>query len=425
MHIAPAFGEDDHALHRRACTQTRADLPLFCAVKPDGTFIERFERYAGRWVKDCDKEIQHDLKDRGLLSHAEQYRHDYPFCWRADSDPLIQYARPAWYIRTTALKDKAIENNRAVHWLPDHIKEGRFGDFLQNNVDWALSRERWWGTPLNVWICDRDPEHREAPANVAAIEAKNPHAFDHFHKARQADPTLSEHLIVHKPWVDQVTFPCAKCAGTMRRVPEVIDCWFDSGCMPFAQWGFPHQGNEAFTKSFPADFISEAIDQTRGWFYSLLMIATLVFDEPKPRPFKTCVVLGHVSDKEGKKESKSKGNYTPPEIILDEVKMDFAVVDPARLRRAWRRPTRRRRSSATRTSRGWTSASGADGRGHLECRRRGSCVLRSWARRSSRGAAILLHESVTARSRRRAHVDEQQDGQASVEVPLARPGASA
>jgi len=333
VHIAPAFGEDDHEAHRRVL-RDHPDVPLFCAVKPDGTFVDRFERYAGRWVKDCDKEIQHDLKDQGLLVHAEQYRHDYPFCWRADSDPLIQYARPAWYIRTTAAIDKAIENNRAVHWLPEHIKEGRFGDFLANNVDWALSRERWWGTPLNIWVCDQDPEHKEAPSSVAEIERRNAHAFDHFHRARRADPTLSEHLVVHKPWVDQVTFPCAHgaagggvCAGTMRRVPEVIDCWFDSGCMPFAQWGYPHQNRDKFERSFPADFISEAIDQTRGWFYSLLMISTLVFDRPLPRPFKTCIVLGHVTDKEGKKESKSKGNYTPPEIILDEVRMDFAVQD--------------------------------------------------------------------------------------------------
>ena len=333
VHIAPAFGEDDHALFMRE--QTRLSRPgeppaleLFCAVKPDGTFIDRFDRYAGRWVKDCDKEIQHDLKDAGLLVFAESYRHDYPFCWRADTDPLIQYARPAWYIRTTALIDRAIANSRAIHWLPEHIKEGRFGDFLANNVDLALSRERWWGTPLNVWVCDREPEHKDAPSSVAEIETRNPRAFEHFHAARRIDETLSEHLIVHKPWIDQVTFPCAKCAGTMRRVPEVIDCWFDSGCMPFAQWGYPHRGREQFERSFPADFISEAIDQTRGWFYSLLMISTLVFDEqPLPHPFKTCIVLGHVSDKEGKKESKSKGNYTPPEIILDRVAMEFAVRD--------------------------------------------------------------------------------------------------
>jgi isoleucyl-tRNA synthetase len=328
VHIAPAFGEDDHEAHRKLMAK-HPDLPLFCAVKPDGTFVAELDRYAGRWVKDCDKEISHDLKDRGRLVHAETYRHEYPFCWRADNDPLIQYARPAWYVRTTKFKDAAIANNRAVRWLPEHIKEGRFGDFLANNVDWALSRERWWGTPLNVWICDQDREHLEAPASLAEIEKRNPHAFDHFARARAADPTLSEHLIIHKPWIDQVTFGCAKCGGTMRRVPEVIDCWFDSGCMPFAQWGWPHQNEAAFKGAFPADFISEAIDQTRGWFYSLLMISTLVFDAPEPRPYKTCIVLGHVSDKEGKKESKSKGNYTPPDIILDEVKMDFAAVDAA------------------------------------------------------------------------------------------------
>jgi isoleucyl-tRNA synthetase len=324
VHIAPAFGEDDHKLF--ALQQRRFPLlELFCAVKPDGTFIDDFDRYAGRWVKDCDKEIQHDLRDKGLLIHAESYRHDYPFCWRADSDPLIQYARPAWYVRTTSLIDRAIANSRSIHWIPEHIREGRFGDFLANNVDWALSRERWWGTPLNVWVCETDSEHKEAPSSIAEIERRNPDAFEHFHTARRVDPSLSEHLIVHKPWIDQVTFPCAACGGTMRRVPEVIDCWFDSGCMPFAQWGYPHRGRDEFEHSFPADFISEAIDQTRGWFYSLLMVSTLVFDKPYPHPFKTCIVLGHVTDKEGKKESKSKGNYTPPEVILDKVAMEFAV----------------------------------------------------------------------------------------------------
>ncbi len=348
VHVAPAFGEDDHDVFRRelaASSGNQDELPLklLCAVKPDGTFVGEVElpdpsqppkrvldRYAGRWVKDCDREIQHDLKDRGVLIHAETYRHDYPFCWRADSDPLIQYARPAWYIRTTQVADRAMANNQAVQWFPEHIKDGRFGDFLAHNVDWALSRERWWGTPLNVWVCEAG--HQDAPASVTAIEARNPHAFDHFHAARRADPTLNEHLIVHKPWIDQVTYPCPECGGTMRRVPEVIDCWFDSGCMPFAQWGYPHAAGskERFEASFPADFISEAVDQTRGWFYSLLMVSTLVFDaRPFPHPFKTCIVLGHVSDKEGKKESKSKGNYTPPEVIFDKVAMDFAVIEDA------------------------------------------------------------------------------------------------
>jgi isoleucyl-tRNA synthetase len=343
VHIAPAFGEDDYGVQRKLLEKD-AGLPLFCAVKPDGTFVEGvgLEKYAGRWVKGCDKDLLHELKERGLLVHQEQYRHDYPFCWRADDDALIQYARPAWYIRTTQLIGNAIENNRAVQWLPEHIKEGRFGDFLAHNVDWALSRERYWGTPLNVWTCDKDEAHLEAPDSMASILARNPRAFDHFNAARAADPTLSEHLVVHKPWVDAVTFPCTHpgCAGTMKRVSEVIDCWFDSGCMPFAQWGFPHQGVEQVRKGFPADFISEAIDQTRGWFYSLLMISTLVFDAetqqkhgmtptPYPHPYKTCIVLGHVGDKEGKKESKAKGNYTPPDVILDQVRMDFAVTDAA------------------------------------------------------------------------------------------------
>jgi isoleucyl-tRNA synthetase len=214
---------------------------------------------------------------------------------------------------------------------------------LENNVDWALSRERYWGTPLNVWTCSADSEHRHAPASIAEIESRNPHAFAYFHEERRKNPELSPHLQVHKPWIDHVTFPCPTCGAEMRRVGEVIDCWFDSGCMPFAQWGFPHQQGSAarFDAAFPADFISEAIDQTRGWFYSLLMISSLLFDRETqarlglsrmrevPHPFQTCIVLGHVCDREGKKESKSKGNYTPPEIILDRVRMDFGVLSEA------------------------------------------------------------------------------------------------
>lgn len=339
VHIAPAFGEDDFQAHRKIAG---GEATIYCAVKPDGTFAPEMahvgEAYVGRWVKDADKDLVEELKTKGLLVHFEVYRHPYPFCWRADNDPLIQLARPAWYIKTTALKDKAIANNRAVSWFPEHIKEGRMGDFLANNVDWALSRERYWGTPLNIWVND-ETGAMEAPASVDAILAKNPNAFDHFYEAKKKDPSLSDHLLVHKPWIDQVTWQNPGEAGTYRRVSEVIDCWFDSGCMPFAQWGFPHSGVEEFKRGFPADFISEAIDQTRGWFYSLLMVSTLVFDEETqkrfglapireiPHPYKTCIVLGHVSDKEGKKESKSKGNYTPPDVILDEVKMDFAVLD--------------------------------------------------------------------------------------------------
>jgi isoleucyl-tRNA synthetase len=360
VHVAPAFGEDDFNAHKKRLADFKpvagSEIPMLCAVLPDGTFEPGSTKFAGLWVKDADPLILKDLAARGLLVHEEKYRHDYPFCWRADDDPLIQLARPAWYIKTRENIEKAIANNRAIHWLPPHIQEGRFGDFLANNVDWALSRERFWGTPLNVWVCSENEEHQHAPASVAEIEALNPRAFDHFHAAKKADPRLNDHLIVHKPWIDKVTFPCPfaadggppgepgsaskpRCGGQMVRVTEVIDAWFDSGSMPFAQWGYPHQqgSKELFDRAFPADFISEAIDQTRGWFYSLLMISTLVFDEETqaklglsrvrsyPHPYQTCVVLGHVCDREGKKESKSKGNYTPPEVILERVRMEFAA----------------------------------------------------------------------------------------------------
>ncbi|MBR58410.1 MAG: isoleucine--tRNA ligase, partial [Myxococcales bacterium] len=226
-----------------------------------------------------------------------------------------------WFIRTTEVIERTKANNQAINWIPEHIKDGRFGDFLNNNVDWALSRERYWGTPLNIWECS-SCNQRVAPASAKEIEDRNPDAFAAFAEARKADPELSEHLAVHKPWVDAVTMPCDACAGTMHRVPEVIDCWFDSGCMPFAQWGWPHQRKEEFERSFPADFISEAIDQTRGWFYSLLMISSLLFEDEHPHPFKNCIVLGHVCDSKGRKESKSKGNYTPPDGVLAEAGAD-------------------------------------------------------------------------------------------------------
>ena len=345
VHIAPAFGEDDNLAHNKQLARYADPLSveLLCAVLPNGEFKPGFGALSGRWVKSCDKDIIVDLQQRKLLLFEELYRHDYPFCWRADEDPLIQLARPAWFIRTTARLDAALANNQAVNWLPDHIKDGRFGDFLKNNVDWALSRERYWGTPLNVWMCSADAEHKHAPSSISEIESRNPRAFAYFHEERRKNPELSPHLQVHKPWIDHVTFPCPTCGAEMRRVPEVIDCWFDSGCMPFAQWGFPHEAGstEKFDAAFPADFISEAIDQTRGWFYSLLMISSLVFDRETqarlglsrlrelPHPFQTCIVLGHVCDRDGKKEAKSKGNYTPPDIILDRVRMDFGVLAEA------------------------------------------------------------------------------------------------
>jgi len=328
VHMAPAFGEDDWKVWRKE-NRHDSDIAMLCAVREDGKLDHRLADLdlEGVWVKDADKVLTANLRERNLLLHSEVYRHEYPFCWRSDSDPLIQYARHAWFIRTTSQIDRVIANNRQVAWSPEHIRDGRFGDFLAGNVDWALSRERFWGTPLNVWEC-ASCDAQEAPASCAEIEARNPDAFAEFHAARASDPTLPEHLAVHKPWIDQVTMPCA-CGGTMRRVPEVIDCWFDSGCMPFAQFGYPHRdgSDETFRNAFPADFISEAIDQTRGWFYSLMMISNLVFEnQPAPHPYKRCIVLGHVLDKAGKKESKSSGNYTPPEVILDEVRMEFAPV---------------------------------------------------------------------------------------------------
>ncbi len=327
VHAAPAYGEVDFELLQ---TERKArDLPLVNAVLPDGSYEAGVapEAYAGRWVKSCDRDLIRELKERGLAWHAETIRHDYPFCWRAEQDPLIQYARPAWYVRTTERVQEALANNAEVNWLPEHIQEGRFGDFLRNNVDWALSRERFWGTPLNIWIND-ETGAMDAPASVAEILERNPEAFARFDAAKAEDPDLSPHLRVHKPWIDYVTWQKPGEPGTYRRVPEVIDAWFDSGSMPFAQFGAPHRNRADFEEAFPADFICEAIDQTRGWFNSLLWISTLLFpDQSKPHPYRNCIVLGHVCDREGRKESKSKGNYTPPEIILDRVRLEFAVLD--------------------------------------------------------------------------------------------------
>ena len=338
VHQAPAFGEVDYDLHRLYAGRFAEPrtVPLLCPVRPDGTFDSSVEEVSGQWVKDADRRLVHMLRESGSLVLRENYRHDYPFCWRADEDPLIQYARPAWFVRTTARNREVLANNDRIHWLPGHIGTGRFGDFLRNNIDWALSRERYWGTPLNVWINDATGAVA-VPSSCAEILEKNPSAFDHFRRAQEKDPSLSEHLMVHKPWIDQVTWTEPGEDGVYRRVPEVIDCWFDSGCMPFAQYGYPHQGRQQFESRFPADYITEAIDQTRGWFYSQLMVSTLVFDsecgrelgiEPPeyPHPFRNCIVLGHVADPSGKKESKSLGNYTPPEVIFDRVAQDFAVL---------------------------------------------------------------------------------------------------
>ncbi len=316
VHTAPAFGEDDF----RVCREN--GMGFLQLVEPDGTFKAEVTDFAGRFCKDADRDILRNLRQRGLLFKEEVYKHDYPFCWRKPSDPLIQYARRSWFIRTTAEIHHAIDNNQQIHWEPEHIKDGRFGEFLKSNVDWAISRERFWGTPLPIWVND-ETGRMTAMGSADEILALNPSAFDHFKKAKEADPTLSDHLMVHKPWVDEVTFSLPGEKGTYRRVSEVIDCWFDSGCMPFAQHGYPHQNQAAFEAEFPADYITEAIDQTRGWFYSLLMISTLLFgDRAKPHPFKNCTVMGIITDEKGAKLSKSLKNYKEPSYMFAQFGAD-------------------------------------------------------------------------------------------------------
>ncbi|NDC54514.1 MAG: isoleucine--tRNA ligase, partial [Planctomycetia bacterium] len=271
--------------------------------------------------KDCDRDITRDIKARGLLVHQEQYVHDYPFCWRAEGDPLIQYPRRSWFIRTSRFRDEMLANNARIDWLPDHIKDGRFGNFLETNVDWALSRERYWGTPLPIWVCEQTGKMEAVPSYAVLLAKPGVAGTEVFDQAQAANPKLSDDLKVHKPYIDAVTYdsPFAP-AARMRRVSEVIDCWFDSGAMPFAQWGWPHAGDADFKAQFPADFISEAIDQTRGWFYSQLAISTLLFGAektPYPHPFKTCIVLGHMLGEDGQKMSKSKRNYKEPAVIFD------------------------------------------------------------------------------------------------------------
>jgi isoleucyl-tRNA synthetase len=227
------------------------------------------------------------LRDEGWLYHQEQYVHDYPFCWRAEEDPLIQYPRRSWFIKTTAFKDEMLANNEHINWLPEHIKHGRFGNFLETNVDWALSRERYWGTPLPIWVCERTGKMEAVASYDELLKKPGVTGQDVWDAAKKANPSLVDDLKVHKPYIDAVTYDSPFAAGArMRRVTEVIDCWYDSGAMPFAQWGYPHTGVDKFDEQFPADFISEALDQTRGWFYSQLAISTLLFG-PKAVPMRT------------------------------------------------------------------------------------------------------------------------------------------
>ena len=330
VHMAPAFGEDDY----RVCREE--GIGFLCFVKPDGTFDERVtdvdpydqKPFAGQFCKDADKGIIRLLKERGVIVKHDTYRHAYPFCPRAEDNPLIQYARQSWFIETSKFKEQFLANNGQVGWRPEHIRDGRFGNFLENNVDWALSRERYWGTPLPVWVCEQTG-HMEAVASYEELLAKPGVAGTGvWEDAKRANPELSDHLRVHKPYIDAVTYDSPKAEGArMRRVPEVIDCWFDAGCMPFAQWGYPHvEGSEAlFQERFPADFISEALDQTRGWFYALLAISTIVFGEERkayPHPFKNCICLGLIQGEDGLKLSKRLKNYKEPAVLFEKYSAD-------------------------------------------------------------------------------------------------------
>lgn len=291
VHIAPVYGEDDHIVG------DRYNLPSIRLVEPDGRLDSRCGFIAGVFVKDADKLIIKDLKQRGLLFKTMEFTHSYPFCWRCDT-PLIYYPRESWFIKMTAIKKQLLKVNNSIKWIPDTIKKGRMGNFLENVIDWGLSRERYWGTPLPVWVCNKC-------GKVHVIGSKQ-ELKDLCH--------ISGDIELHRPYIDDCTFDC-ECGGTFIREKEVIDCWFDSGSMPFAQYHYPFENKGLFEKHFPADFISEAIDQTRGWFYTLIAISTLLFDKA---PFKHCIVLGHVNDKNGLKMSKHKGNVVDPWSVLDK-----------------------------------------------------------------------------------------------------------
>jgi isoleucyl-tRNA synthetase len=292
VHTAPAFGQEDME------TGKKYDLPVLMTVLPDGTFISEVTPWRGVFVKKADPLIIEDLRVRGLLLKSEEYTHTYPFCWRCKT-PLLYYARESWYIRTSAFRDRLVALNNTINWVPEHTREGRFGNWLANNIDWALSRERYWGTPLPIWECE-SCKHREGVGSVAELSEK-------------AGKDLSE-LDLHRPYVDQVHWDCSECGSKMTRVPDLIDVWFDSGSMPVAQWHYPFENKEKFEEQFPADYICEAVDQTRGWFYSLHAISTLLFDKVS---FKNVICLGLILDGEGQKMSKTKGNIVVPWDVLD------------------------------------------------------------------------------------------------------------
>ena len=295
VHQAPAFGEDDARVGRKY------DIAFVQLVTEKGEMSEETP-WAGTFVKQADMPILEDLEKRELLFDAPKFEHSYPHCWRCDT-PLIYYARESWFVKMTEVKDKLIKNNNTINWMPKTIGEGRFGAWLENVQDWGISRNRYWGTPLNIWECDCG--HRHAIGSIEELKSMSDNCPDD--------------IELHRPFIDGVTIKCTECGKEMHRVPEVIDCWFDSGAMPFAQWHYPFENKEIFDDNFPADFISEAVDQTRGWFYSLLAISTLIFDKA---PYKNVIVLGHVQDENGQKMSKSKGNAVDPIEALTEFGAD-------------------------------------------------------------------------------------------------------
>ena len=295
VHIAPAFGEDDAKVGRKY------DMPFVQLVDEKGE-MGKTTPFAGLFVKKADPEVLKDLDGRGLLFDAPKFEHSYPHCWRCDT-PLIYYARESWFIKMTAVKDDLIANNNTINWIPESIGKGRFGDWLENVQDWGISRNRYWGTPLNIWECECGCQH-----SIGSIE-----------ELKSMSDNCPDEIELHRPYIDNVTIKCPKCGKEMHRVPEVIDCWFDSGSMPFAQYHYPFENQELFEKHFPADFISEAVDQTRGWFYSLLAISTLIFNKA---PYENVIVLGHVQDENGQKMSKSKGNAVDPFDALEKYGAD-------------------------------------------------------------------------------------------------------
>ena len=300
VHIAPAFGEDDSKVGKKY------DLPFVQLVDGKGEMTKETP-WAGMFCKKADPEVLKALRESGLLFSAPVFEHSYPHCWRCDT-PLIYYARESWFIKMTAVKDDLIRNNNTINWIPESIGKGRFGDWLENVQDWGVSRNRYWGTPLNIWECECGCQH--AIGSQAELKSMSPNYTDVVKKyAKEMDQEANGEVELHRPFIDDVTITCPKCGKQMHRVPEVIDCWFDSGSMPFAQHHYPFENKELFEQQFPADFISEAVDQTRGWFYSLLAISTLIFNKA---PYKNVIVLGHVQDENGQKMSKSKGNAVDP-----------------------------------------------------------------------------------------------------------------